>query len=301
MIEAHGVIKNYGKVRALNNFELSVKKNTIHALVGPNGSGKSTLIKILSTEIKPDSGDITIDDIPITNVKEIKEMVSVIAGISSLPERNTTKNLLIGAAKSNRISGEEMSYRIEVLSDMLGLEDDLDRKIGELSRGMKRRVTFGMSLIKDPDVLLIDGALAELDPGFSIKFLNTIKALGDKTILLTANNMNLIDRYCDGVAIINNGTTLLNETMLSIRQKISRPAVTFKVSPINRTKLETALRQQIFVNKTVSMDDSVLVEVDDILHIPSVIRQAATFTEIYEVRQTMSSLEDLYHTFIEPK
>ena len=83
MIEAHNVMKNYGNVSALVNFEMLVETNNVHAIIGPNGSGKSTLIKILSTEIKPDSGDITINGVPITNTKEIRSMVSVVPDLTS--------------------------------------------------------------------------------------------------------------------------------------------------------------------------------------------------------------------------
>jgi ABC-2 type transport system ATP-binding protein len=154
-----------------------------------------------------------------------------------------------------------------------------------------------MALIKDSPVLLMDGSLAELDPAFSIKFMHMIHDLGDKTVLLTANNVNLVDKVCDGVTIIKDGTTLLNESMVSIREKIGRPGVTFKVGMLNLNKFENAMRQQIFVNKVYSKGDSVIVEVDDMLRVPGLIRYASGIAEIFDARQTVTSLEDLYHSF----
>lgn len=299
LIEAHEVVKNYGKFRALDYFEMSIPKNTIHALVGPNSSGKSTVIKILSTEVRPDSGEVTIMGIPITNTREIRSMVSVVPDLSRVPDNQTPRRLLEGAGKSCRLGREEIKYRVDVLADTLDMAGDMDRRVGELSRGIKRRVSLGMALIGDASILLMDGSLAELDPTFCVKFMDALHETGDKTILLTANNMNLVDRVCDGVTIIRNGTTLMNETMTTIREKIGRPAITFKVSPLNIQKLEAVLNQQLYVNNIYCGHDSILVEVDDVINMPSVIRDAATFTEIYEARQTIASLEEFYQAFME--
>ncbi|WP_230742100.1 ABC transporter ATP-binding protein [Methanooceanicella nereidis] len=297
-MEAHGLVKYFGSVKALDNFEMSVRKNTVHGLVGPNGSGKSTIIRILSADLKPDSGDVTILGVPVSSVREIRSMVSLVPELSAIPDRQSPKKIFEKAGRSARLHREEIQYRISVLSEILELDSLLDRNAGELSLGMRRRLCLGLSLIKDSSVLLMDGSLAELDPGFCVKFMEVIREQNDKTVVLTANNMSVIDRVCDGVTIIRDGTTLLNESVMSIRHKIGKPAVTIKVSPINRAKLEAALRQQMYVNNLYTGEDSIIVEVDDIIHIPVVIRHAAAHTEIYEARQTMTGIEDLYHTFI---
>jgi ABC-2 type transport system ATP-binding protein len=227
-------------------------------------------------------------------------MISVVQELQDIPENKTPSKLLEGAGKAARLPGEELKYRIDVLSELLGIQPDMDKKVGEASKGIKRRVSLGISLISDASLLLMDGSLAELDPGFSIRFMNSLKASRDKTIVLTANNMNFIDRVCDSVTIIKDGSTLMNESMLSIREKIGRPGILLRVSPINIQKVESVLRHQIYANRIQVGEDYILVEVDDYLHIPNIIRQASAFTEVYEARQTMTSLEDLYHAFIEP-
>ncbi len=300
MIEARGVVKNYGATRALNNFEMSVEKNAVHAIVGPNGSGKSTIIKILSLAIKPDSGEISIDGISINNIREVRPMVSVVPDLQAVPDNKTPRKLLEGAGRASRLSREEARYRTDVLAELLGIQPYLDKRVGEASRGIKRRVSLGISLVNDASLLLMDGSLAELDPGFSIRFMNALKSSRDKTIVLTANNMSFIDKACDSVTIIKDGSTLMNERMSSIREKIGRPGIMLRVSPINIQKIESVLRHQIYANRIQVGEDCILVEVDDYLHIPGIIRQASAFTEVYEARQTMASLEDLYHAFIEP-
>jgi ABC-2 type transport system ATP-binding protein len=299
MIEAHNVIKNYGNISALVNFELSAETNSIHAIIGPNGSGKSTVIKILSTEIRPDSGDISINGVPIANTKEIRSMVSVVPDLSRLPDNKSPRKLLWEAGKSSRLSREEIQYRIDVLAGTLEFVGDIDRRMGEMSKGMKRRVSIGMALICDSQVLLMDGSLAELDPGFGNKFMEMIKESHDKTVIVTANNMNFIDKVCDSVTIIRNGATMMNESMTSIRSKIGRPGVLLKISPMNVQRVAALLRQQLFANRIATGEDSIMVEVDDILHIPAVIRMTSNYTEVYEAKQTMTSLEDMYHAFIE--
>lgn len=300
MIEARNVVKSYGQEKALDNFEMSVEKNAVHAIVGPNGSGKTTVIRILSLLDRPDSGDIAIDGISINNAREIRPMISVVPELQAIPENRTPRSLLEGAGKAARLSREEASYRIDVLSDMLGITAGLDRKVANMSKGIRRRVSLGMALIGDASVLLMDGSLAELDPGFSMQFTDALKASRDKTVVVTANNMSFIDHACDSVTIIRDGTTLLNETILSIREKIGRPGILLRVSPVNVQKVEAVLRHQIYANRIQAGEDYIIVEVDDYLHIPGIIRQASALTEVYEARQTMTSLEDMYNALMEP-
>jgi ABC-2 type transport system ATP-binding protein len=299
LIEVHGIVKTFGKTRALDGFDLSVRKNSVHVLVGPNGSGKSTAVKILSGELKPDSGSALIDGMPVAS-KEVQHMVSQVPDICRVPDNLTPSALLWKHGKSLRLAKEEIGYRIEVLSGMLGLEPSMDTKIGELSRGMKRRVSIGMALITDASIILMDGSLSELDPIFCAELINNLRSTDDKTILLTSNNMDMLDRICDGVTIIKDGATLLNESMSSVREKIGRPAVTLRVSPLNQSRLVQSLNQLLFVNHIYAGEGLVTVEVDEIMHIPGVIRHASSLTEIYEARQTMTSLEDLYRSFFEP-
>jgi ABC-2 type transport system ATP-binding protein len=296
LIEAHGIVKSFGKTRALNGFDLSVRKNSVHALVGPNGSGKSTAVKILSGELKPDSGAALIDGLPVTS-KEVQHMVSQVPDICRVPDNLTPSALLWKHGKALRLAKEEIGYRIDVLSGMLGLEPSMETKIGELSRGMKRRASIGMALITDASVILMDGSLSELDPIFCAELINRLRSTEDKTILLTSNNMDMLDRICDGVTIIKEGATLLNESMTSVREKIGRPAVTLRVSPLNQARLVQSLNQLLFVNQIYPGEGLVTVEVDEIMHIPGVLRHASALTEIYEARQTMTSLEDLYRSF----
>jgi ABC-2 type transport system ATP-binding protein len=250
--------------------------------------------------VKPDSGEVSIDGISINNVREIKPMVSVVPELQAIPDNRSPRKLLEGAGKAARLSREELKYRMDVLAELLSIQQDMDKKVGETSTSIKRRVSLGIALINDASLLLMDGSLAELDPGFSIHFMNAVKSSRDKTVVLTANNMNLIDKVCDSVTIIKDGATLINESMLSIREKIGRPGIMLRVSPINIQKVESVLRHQIYANRIQVGEDYILVEVDDYLHIPNIIRQASAFTEVYEARQTMASLEDLYHAFIEP-
>ena len=122
LIEAHGIVKTYGKIKALNGFDLSVKKNTVHALVGPNGSGKSTAVKILSGELKPDSGSVLIDGMPVAS-KEVQRMVSQVPDICQVPDNMTTSALLWKHGKTCRLAKEEIGYRIDVLTGMLGIDN----------------------------------------------------------------------------------------------------------------------------------------------------------------------------------
>ncbi|MDI6895858.1 ATP-binding cassette domain-containing protein [Methanocella conradii] len=300
MIEARNVIKRYGSVKALDGFEMSVEKNTVHAIIGPNGSGKTTAIRILSTAIRPDSGEVSIDGISISNVREIRAMISVVPELQAIPDNKPPRKLLEGAGKAAGLSREEVKYRIDVLAELMGIQQYLDKKVVEASRGIKRRVALSIALINDASVILMDGSLAELDPGFSEYFLNFLKESRDKTVVLTTNNISLIEKACDSVTIIKEGATLMNESMSSIRGNIGRPGVMLRVSPINIPKVESVLKNQIYANRIQVGEDYLLIEVDDYLHIPAIIRQASAFADVYEARQTLISLEDIYNAFIEP-
>jgi ABC-2 type transport system ATP-binding protein len=300
MIEARNVVKRYGSIKALDGFEMSVEKNAVHAIIGPNGSGKTTAMRILSTMIRPDSGEVSIDGISISNIREIRAMISVVPEVQAIPDNKLPRKILEGAGKAARLSREEIKYRIDVLAELMGIQQYLDKKVGEASGGIKRRVALSVALIRDAGVLLMDGSLAELDPGFSAYFLSFLRESRDKTVVLTTNDIGLVEKACDSVTIIKDGATLMNESMSSIRGKIGRPGVMLSVNSISVPKVESVLRNQIYANRIQAGEGCLLVEVDSYLHIPSIIREASAFADVYEARQTLTSLEDIYNAFVGP-
>ena len=202
-IEVKNAVKSYGHQKALNDVSFLVKKGEIAGFLGPNGAGKSTLMKIITTYIAPDSGTVYVNDLDILrNPKEVK------ASIGYLPEHNPlyldlyVREYLNFHARIHGVGQERIAQVIE----LVGLGDDQDKLLGQLSKGYRQRVGLAGALLKDPEVFILDEPTTGLDPNQLLDIRSLIREIGKtKTILLSTHIMQEVEAMCDRVIIINKG------------------------------------------------------------------------------------------------
>tara|TARA_B110000003_G_scaffold261218_1_gene282738 strand:- start:153 stop:854 length:702 start_codon:yes stop_codon:yes gene_type:complete len=199
------VNKSYSKHHVLTNISFSLKKGEIVALLGPNGAGKSTLIKIITCYFQQDSGNII-----VCKKNTIEEETLVKSKIGYLSENNPLYNnmyikeylLFIGSIyKINNLK-----TRILEIINQIGLSDYQNKKIKELSKGLKQRVGLAAALIHNPEILILDEPTTGLDPNQLVDMRNLIKKIGvNKTVLISTHIMQEVDKICNRVIIINKG------------------------------------------------------------------------------------------------
>jgi ABC-2 type transport system ATP-binding protein len=220
MIEGRNLKKDFDGFVALDGISFSFERSGIFGIVGHNGAGKTTLLKILSGLIPPSSGTLTMDGIDVLkNPDAVKQVLGYLPEESRLYETMTVDDYLRFFGEIYGLPKETIKSRGSELLASLSLEPD-KKKIGELSKGMKRKVAIARSLIHDPSILIFDEPTSGLDPmtsRFIVDYLRELKSAG-KTIILSAHNLYQVEAICDRVMILRRGKTVADGTMPELRE-----------------------------------------------------------------------------------
>jgi ABC-2 type transport system ATP-binding protein len=220
MIEGRNLKKDFDGFVALDGISFSFERSGIFGIVGHNGAGKTTLLKILSGLIPPSSGTLTMDGIDVLkNPDAVKQVLGYLPEESRLYETMTVDDYLRFFGEIYGLPKETIRSRGSELLASLSLEPDR-KKIGELSKGMKRKVAIARSLIHDPSILIFDEPTSGLDPmtsRFIVDYLRELKSAG-KTIILSAHNLYQVEAICDRVMILRRGKTVADGTMPELRE-----------------------------------------------------------------------------------
>jgi ABC-2 type transport system ATP-binding protein len=221
MITGRSITKNFDGFMALDGVSFEFDDGEIFGIIGHNGAGKTTLLKIISGLIAPSSGELFINDIDVVkNPVALKEHLGYLPEESRLYETMTAENYLAFFGDIYGLSPHEIRVRSTQLFAALSLEPN-GKKLGEFSKGMKRKTAIARSLIHEPNFLVYDEATSGLDPmtsRFIADYLRTLKKEG-KTIVLSAHNLYQVEAICDKVMILKRGKMVAFGTMKELREQ----------------------------------------------------------------------------------
>lgn len=218
-LETKDIVKRYGDYTALNGVSIQVPRGCVYGLLGPNGAGKSSLIRIINRISIPDGGEVLIDGHPSTAEDIYK--------IGYLPEeRGLYKKMKVGEhiVFLGRLRGLSKVDAIRQMHFWLNKFDIASwehKKVEELSKGMQQKVQFIVTVIHNPDLLILDEPFSGFDPVNAELLKNEIldlKAQG-KTILLSTHNMESVEELCDEITLINKSKAVLQGNVSEIRQR----------------------------------------------------------------------------------
>lgn len=216
IIDAKGLVKRFGELRAVDGLDLSVKKGEIYAFLGPNGAGKTTTIRMLTTMDLPDEGRIVIDGYDTSaDFIEARRHIGVIQQHHSLEMEITVKENIIYHGLMQGLSKKEIRARMGELCSIMGLEDKMDMIVKNLSGGWKKRVTIVCSLIHDPDILFMDEPTTGLDTQSRSLLWRMIRSINRRgtTIFLTTHYIFEAEQLADRVGIIISGKMVAEGTV----------------------------------------------------------------------------------------
>jgi len=205
MIDARDIRKEYGGFVAVQGSSFSVDRGEVFGIIGPNGAGKTTTLKMLAGLLEPTSGSAEIAGLD-TETAEMRQQLGFLPEESPLYEEMTPLSYLKFFADLYDVDPDVAEERMHDTLDELELEHR-DRKLGDMSKGMKRKVAIARSLINDPDVLIYDEPASGLDPlttNYVIEFTEQLAKEG-KTIVFSAHNLFHVESICDRVVIMNEG------------------------------------------------------------------------------------------------
>lgn len=216
MIKIEGVSKSYGKFKAVDNISFEVKKGEIFGFLGPNGAGKTTTIKMIVGLLSQDSGNISVNGIDVRkNSLESKKHFSYVPDNPEIYEYMTGLSYLNFLADIHKISSEERQTRIKKYADMFEFFENLPQFISSYSHGMKQKIALIGALISEPDVFILDEPMVGLDPksSFRLKELMRERCNNGKSVFFSTHVMEVAEKVCDRIAIINNGKIIALGTL----------------------------------------------------------------------------------------
>jgi beta-exotoxin I transport system ATP-binding protein len=219
-IDTKGLTKFYGEERGIEDLDLEVEAGEVFGFLGPNGAGKTTTIRLLLDLIRPTRGDARALGLDTqTDSLEIRRRSSYLPGELSLPERRTARQFLSHLARVRRM---RQIATIEELGGLLGL--DLDRRMGELSKGNKQKVGVVAAFMHDPELLILDEPTSGLDPLRQRDVLALIRerAAKGRTVFLSSHELGQVEHVAHRVGIIRDGRLIAVEEVSTLRHRALR-------------------------------------------------------------------------------
>lgn len=216
MIEIKNLTKIFNKdkkneVVAVDSARFSVNNSEIFGLLGPNGAGKTTTLRMIATILKPTTGTAIIDSYSVANEPEkVRKNIGFLTGETKLYDRLTVKETFIFFGKLYNIDDLELKERVKELIEMFELYDKKNKRIAELSDGMRQKVSLGRTIIHNPKNLILDEPLTGLDILARREATNFIKRAKKQgtCIIFSTHVMSEAEELCDRIAIINKGKIL---------------------------------------------------------------------------------------------
>jgi len=218
--------KNFNEYKAVNGISFDIYKGEIFGLLGPNGAGKTTTIRILSTVLEPDRGEVTIGGYSIRhNAKDIHQLIGICPQELALYEDLSALDNLVFFGRMVGLNGKEARSQAMNNLELMELTDRARGKINKFSGGMKRRINLAIALMGHPKLIFLDEPTVGIDPQSRNKIYETIEGLRDRgmTILYTTHYMEEADRLCHRVAIMDGGQIIAMDTPIGLKSQIGIP------------------------------------------------------------------------------
>lgn len=237
MIKVNSISKSYGSIEAIKNISFTIDKGEIFGILGPNGAGKSTIVNILNTLVKPDTGEVTIDGV---NTKEDGNTIKLIMGvvpqeIALYEELTAYENLMFWGGLYN-IPKSELKAIADSTLEIVDLSNRKNDRISTFSGGMKRRINIACSLLHKPKILILDEPTVGVDPQNRNHIFELIERLNNEgmTIIYTTHYMEEAERFCDKIAIIDEGRIIAQGTLKELRMISDvKDLLTIKLADVN--------------------------------------------------------------------
>jgi len=221
MIELIGVSKTYGgTVKAVDNLNLTIPGGEIFGFLGPNGAGKTTTIKMITGILNADSGTIKVNGVDIkTDPVKVKKQIGFVPDSPNMFLRLKGIEYLGFMADMYDVSSKDRTEIIDDLAKKFGMEDVLNDRIQSYSHGMRQKIVLMGSLLHDPSVWILDEPMTGLDPrsSFILKEMMRKRADSGKTVFFSTHVLDVAEKICDKVAIINKGRILFCGTLDEMR------------------------------------------------------------------------------------
>jgi len=227
-IEATGVVKSFGTVRALRGVDLTVPAGMLVALLGPNGAGKTTLVRILATLLRQDSGTVRVLGCDAAaHPYAVRSGIGLTGQYAGLDEALPGHHNLMLIGRLGGLGRQEARRRAADLAERFGLAPAIGRLVRTYSGGMRRRLDLAASLMNRPALLILDEPTTGLDPGSRVELWAALRELraGGTTMLLTTQYLEEADRFTDAVHVLDHGLVIAAGTAAQLKARAGTQVV----------------------------------------------------------------------------
>lgn len=234
VITIKNLTKSFKEVQVLKGIDLSVKRGTMLALLGPNGAGKTTIVRILSTLLKPDGGEVRIDGFEVEkNSKQVRSIIGLTGQYAAVDELLTGRDNLEMMGRLYHLDKNESIQRAQELLIQFDLVAAAEKAVKTYSGGMKRRLDLAASLVAKPPILFLDEPTTGLDPRSRMAMWDIIEKLMKKegvTILLTTQYLEEADKLADRIAVLDNGKIIAEGTGDELKAQVGSERIEMVVA-----------------------------------------------------------------------
>ncbi|WP_027420895.1 ABC transporter ATP-binding protein [Crocinitomix catalasitica] len=303
LLTVENISKQYAGHVALDDISISTKKGEIFGLLGPNGAGKTSLIRIINQITGPDSGRVLLEGKQITRADISK--IGYLPEERGLYKKMKVKEQVLYFAQLKGLDKTTAKRKIDEWFEKFEITSWYDKKVEELSKGMAQKIQFIITVLHDPELLILDEPFSGFDPINAQLIRNEIMELKAKgtSILLSTHNMNSVEEICDSIALINKSKLVLNGELKSVKEqfKSNTYAVQFKG---NMFSFGNALFAGFSLEKSEQIDENRAIAHVKLLkdhNLNDLLKTVMPAVEIEGINEVLPTMNDIFIQAVQGK
>lgn len=256
-VDAHGLVKTFGDVRALDGVDLVVPRGTVVGLLGPNGSGKTTTVRILATLLQATAGTAKVNGFDVkSQADDVRRSIGLTGQYAAVDEFLTGRENLMMFGGLYHLDKAYVTERSDELLATFDLVDAADRPAKTYSGGMRRRLDLAASLIAKPGILFLDEPTTGLDPRSRIGLWNVMKGLVAEgtTVLLTTQYLDEADQLADDIVVLDHGKVIAHGTSSALKDEIGGDRLEVRLARGDQTSQAVSALVPLATGEIVTQD-----------------------------------------------